>query len=143
MTQALGELELPPIPELLETERAFAAESVDPTWSTQTEARILGRIAEITGLALVSLNVECRTTLCRLQLVEPGTVPNRPSVTFPGPDRAAASRPSVTDLVRATGLKARWVIAVRDRNGTPVSLAYLERGETTGSPPDAREPPVQ
>jgi len=143
MTQALEELQLPPVPELLETERAFAAESVDPLWSTATEARILGQISEIAGLKLASLNVECRTTLCRLQFVEPGTVPDRPSVTFPAPDRAASNRPSITDLVRATGLKGRWVIAVRDRNGTPVSLAYLERGETTGSPPDAREPPVQ
>jgi len=32
---------------LLETERAFAAERVDPAWSTAAEAAVLGRIAEI------------------------------------------------------------------------------------------------
>ena len=72
MSQALEDLQMPPIPELLETEREFAAQSRDPVWSTATEADILGQIAGIAGLELASLNVECRTTLCRLQFVSRG-----------------------------------------------------------------------
>jgi hypothetical protein len=131
MSQALEDLQIPPIPELLETEREFAAQSTDPSWSTATEARILDQIAGIAGLALASLNVECRTTLCRVQFVQPGTVPGLPngSAVFPSLDRApAVGAPGMVKIVGSTGLKSRWVIAVRDRNGTPVSLAYLERG---------------
>lgn len=131
MSQALEDLQIPPIPELLETEREFAAQNTDPDWSTATEARILDQIAGIPGLSLASLNVECRTTLCRVQFVQPGTAPGLPngSAVFPSLDRAAAvGAPGMVEIVGSTGLKSRWVIAVRDRNGTPVSLAYLERG---------------
>jgi hypothetical protein len=120
ISEALEELKLPPVPELLATERALAAEGVDSSWSTATEASILGKIAQVTGLALVSLRVECRTTLCRLQLASP--------------ELASADRPnsSFPDLVNSFGLKPLWVMSVVDRNGTPISLAYLERGTAAG-----------
>lgn len=126
MSEALETLQLPPIPELLETEREFAAQNADPAWATATEARILGQFAGVAGLELASLDVECRTTLCRIQLVRPGSMPGPPSAVFPSPGRAP-NGVSLTDLIPATGLKSLWVIAVRDRHGTPVSLAYLER----------------
>src|SRR5262245_52921362 len=47
------ERRMPALPELLETDRTFAAESVDPAWSTATEAGVLGRIAEIPDAAYV------------------------------------------------------------------------------------------
>ena len=113
---------------LLETERAFAAERVDPAWSTAAEAAVLGRIAEIPGVAYVSLNIECRTTLCLLQFVEPAT---------PAPNSGIVE---VVNLVKPEGLKGLWMIAVRDRTGVPVAMAYLQRVETTEAPADASDP---
>ena len=94
------ERRMPVLPELLETDRAFAAESVDGAWSTATEARVLGRIAEIPGAAYVSLNVECRTTLCLLQLVESAT-------SAPGSGIA-----DIAKLVEPQGLESLWMFGL-------------------------------
>jgi hypothetical protein len=48
-------------------ENAFVAEPVDPFWSRSREAEILGQIAQISGLRLITIEVECRTSMCRLQ----------------------------------------------------------------------------
>jgi hypothetical protein len=111
ISEALEDLKLPPVPEILETERAFAAEAIDPRWSADAEAHILAEIAQMTGLKLVTLRVECKTTLCRLHVAR-----QELSRTDPFPQ-----------LVGRLGMKPLWVIAVGDRNGVPASLAYLER----------------
>jgi hypothetical protein len=121
-TEALDDLKLPPVPELLETERAFAAEAVDPRWSPEAEAHILGEIAQVTGLKLVTLQVGCKTTLCRLH------VSQQELRKGPGP---------ILDIVARLGMKTRWVISVQDRNGVPTSLAYLERGSAAPGGPAA------
>ncbi len=115
ITEALEELKLPPVPEILETERAFAAEAVDPAWSQDAEAHIRDEIAQMTGLNLVTLRVECKTSLCRLHVSQQELSRANP---FP-------------QLVGRLGLKPLWVVAVVDRNGVPTSLAYLERERTT------------
>ncbi len=112
ITEALEELKLPPVPELLETERAFAAEAVDSLWSQEAETQILAEIAQVTGLKLITLRVECRTTLCRLH------VGQQELQHGPGP---------ILEIVARLGMKTRWVVSVQDRNGVPTSLAYLER----------------
>lgn len=122
------ERRITPPPELLETERAFAAESVDPLWSTAAESAVLGRIAEVPGLKLVSLNVECRTTLCLLQYVTPPTPPPSSGIV------------DVVNLVQPAGLKSAWMIGIRVRSGAPVSLAYLQRVETAENPARSSEP---
>ena len=48
-------------------ENAFVAEPLDPLWSRGREAEILGQIAQISGLRLINIEVECRTSMCRLQ----------------------------------------------------------------------------
>jgi hypothetical protein len=48
-------------------ENAFVAEPLDPLWSRSREAEILGQIAQINGLRLINVEVECRTSMCRLQ----------------------------------------------------------------------------
>ena len=105
-------------PEMVEAERSFAAERVDPLWSPPTETRILGKIAEIPGFELGSLQVECRTTLCRVELLEHGAI--------------AATTPygSLNQMVDTFGLKPRWMISVVNSRGKFTSIAYLERGET-------------
>jgi hypothetical protein len=48
-------------------ENAFVAEPLDPLWSRSREAEILGQMAQISGLRLINIEVECRTSICRLQ----------------------------------------------------------------------------
>ena len=48
-------------------ESAFVAEPLDPLWSRSREAEILGQMAQINGLRLINIEVECRTSMCRLQ----------------------------------------------------------------------------
>jgi hypothetical protein len=66
---------IPAPPGLLETEHTLAAES-----------QILAKFVEVPGLALASLEVECRQTLCRLQFVAPRTVPEGPRAQNSSPD---------------------------------------------------------
>ncbi|HEY7671748.1 MAG TPA: hypothetical protein VIC71_05980 [Gammaproteobacteria bacterium] len=53
-------------------EGAFARENRDPQWAAPMEAHILDEISQkALGLEITQLDVECRTTLCRLQFVFP------------------------------------------------------------------------
>jgi|SRR5688572_6486939 len=128
---APAERRMPLLPELLETDRAFAAESEDPQWSTATEAAVLGRIAQIPGAAYVSVNVECRTTLCLLQFVQSAT---------PAPGSGIAE---IATLVEPEGLKSLWMFGIRVRSGAPVGIAYLQRDEAAAAAAGATEPSVQ
>jgi hypothetical protein len=47
---------------------AFHTEPVDAQWSAGMERRILDELAQMTGLGLLSLQVECRSKRCRVQL---------------------------------------------------------------------------
>jgi len=130
MAQSLDDLQLPPIPELLETERAFAAEPVDPAWATATEGQILGKFAEAAGIKLVTLRVECKTSLCRVQVAEPelsGANPPAPAATAAGGGRTVRVA-TFLELVSGLGLDPRWAMTVTDRQGTLTSFAYLARG---------------
>jgi len=57
----------PDLSRFQQRENAFVAEPVDPLWSRSREAEILGQLAQINGLRLISIEVECRTSMCRLQ----------------------------------------------------------------------------
>jgi hypothetical protein len=134
MGDVLAARGMPAPPELLETERTFAAEPRDPDWSTAAESQVLAKFAEMPGLELVSLEVECRQTLCRLQFVSPRTVPaGPPSAEQLARLRAAPQVPGIAELVRETGLNGRWVFGF-----SPVSMAYLERGEPADTPAATR-----
>ena len=93
-------------------EQAFAAERVDPLWATGMEGHILGQLAQ-TDLQLVTMQVECRTSMCRVQLVE------RPSKS---PDMAA-----FRDLVRGFGLDVWRMLGSRNQSGATTKVAYLAR----------------
>jgi hypothetical protein len=111
-----------PPPGLLEAERSFAAEPVDPQWATAEEAHILGKLAERTGFEVSRLEAECRTTLCRLQLVE----------------HTPFNKDGLKDLLDSLAMNTRWVITVPNSRWMFNSVIYLERGSNdTG--PDGRE----
>ena len=133
ITQALEDFQMPPMPELLEAERVFAGERVDPAWANAMEGHILGEIARTPALQLVTLQVECRTSMCRVQLVQQQSQGAEPGIVFPSvrpdPRTGSGRAASFGTFVSTLGLDPRWVASVVDRNGTPTSLAYLARRE--------------
>ena len=102
-------------PELAGMEQAFAAERVDPLWATGMEGNILGHLAQA-NLQLVTMQVECRTSMCRVQLME------RPSKS---PDMAA-----FRDLVRGFGLDVWRMQNLGNQSGATTTVAYLARRES-------------
>ena len=99
-------------PELNSIEMAFAAEPVDPLWATGVERNILGQLAQA-NLRLVTMQVECRTSMCRVQLME------SPSKS---PDMAA-----FRDLVRGFGLDVWRMQNLGNQSGATTTVAYLAR----------------
>ena len=99
-------------PGLASIEKAFAAESVDPLWASGMEGNILGQLAQA-NLQLVTMQVECRTSMCRVQLME------RPSKS---PDMAA-----FRDLVRGFGLDVWRMLGSSNQSGATTKVAYLAR----------------
>jgi hypothetical protein len=115
MAQLLAEREQEFPPEVAEGEREFAAEPVDATWAPAAEAEVLSKFAQMPGLKLLDLQVECRSTMCRLQLIQPTGAPD-----------AAGARP-FNILLDSIGYDPRWMMAIRDRSGALRSIAYLWR----------------
>jgi hypothetical protein len=54
-------------------ELEFGAEPVDRTWAPSAEAAVFAAFAAIPGLKLIDSQVECRSTMCRVQLTQPGS----------------------------------------------------------------------
>ena len=100
-------------PGLASIEKAFAAEAVDPLWASGMEGNILGHIAQANGLQLVTMQVECRTSMCRVHLMDP---PSR------SPDMAA-----FRDLVRGFGLDVWRMQNMGNQSGATTTVAYLAR----------------
>jgi hypothetical protein len=97
--------------QLTESERAFGAEPVDASWAAGAEADALGKVARINGLKLLDLRVECRSTMCRLQMAQPG---GQGTIPF-------------TDVIGAIGLEPHWVMSLEGRAGSLNTVAYLWR----------------
>ena len=99
-------------PGMASIEKAFAAEAVDPLWATGAERNILGQIAQA-NLQLVTMQVECRTSMCRVQLME------RPS--------KSADMNAFQDLVRGFGLDVWRMQNLGNQSGATTTVAYLAR----------------
>jgi hypothetical protein len=95
-------------------DREFSTEDVDVAWSTTTQGRILERIEQMSGLEGVTVRVECRTYLCRLEFVEAR--------------KRGDTRPygSFYELAESFGLEVLGV-RVQASPDTERSLAYLAR----------------
>ena len=104
--------QMPRSPE--EGERVFSAESVDATWAPGAEANVLGRISRVNGLALNALQVECRTTMCKLQVAAPKS--------------SSGGGPDLFDFFNNTlGLQPRWIQVSADNAGMMQWIAYVGR----------------
>jgi hypothetical protein len=99
-------------PGLASIEKAFAAEAVDPLWASGMEGNILGHIAQA-NLQLVTMQVECRTSMCRVQLVEP---PSK-----------SADMAAFQDLLRGFGLDVWRMQNLGNQSGATTTVAYLAR----------------
>jgi hypothetical protein len=102
-------------PGLAGIEQAFAAERVDPLWATGMEGHILGHIAQA-NLQLVTMQVECRTSMCRVQLME------RPS--------KSADMTAFRDLVRGFGLDVWRMQNLGNQSGATTTVGYLARRDS-------------
>lgn len=106
-----------PVPQgLAEGERQFAAEPIDSEWAPGAESDLLAKFAQMPGLKLIDLQVECRSTMCRLQLTQPRAAPG------------GKASPAQFNILRdSVGLEPRWVIGTIDSAGSMKSIAYLWR----------------
>jgi hypothetical protein len=98
---------------LASLEKAFAAEAVDPLWARGMEGNILGHIAQAKGLQLVTMQVECRTSMCRVHLME------RPS--------KSADMAAFRELVGGFGLDVWRMQNLGNQSGATTTVAYLAR----------------
>ena len=99
--------ELPP--GLAEGEREFAAEPVDAAWAPGAETDLFAVFAQIPRLALIDLQVECRSTMCRVQLTQPR-----------GATAADGGPRPFNILLDSVGVKPRWMNMILDPSG-PIS----------------------
>ena len=97
-----------------EGERVFSAESADATWAPGAEANILGRFSRVNGLALNALQVECRTTMCKLQVAAPKS-------------QSGAAGDIFGFFNNSLGVQPRWVNIAADDAGTMQWIAYVGR----------------
>jgi hypothetical protein len=123
-----GREDAPPA-QLIEGEREFAAEPVDAAWAPGAEADLLAKFAQMPRLSLIDLQVECRSTMCRLQLTQPGGAP------------AADGGPRPFNiLLDSVGLEPRWMMAIGRRGEPMKSVAYLWRDGFAPPKPEPGEP---
>jgi hypothetical protein len=102
-------------PGLAEGEREFAAEPVDAAWAPGAEADLLATFAQMPRLRLIDLQVECRSTMCRVQLMQPR-----------GATAEDGARPFGV-LLDSVGVKPRYMNMIFDQSGGMKSIAYLWR----------------
>jgi hypothetical protein len=108
------------LPSVRENEKAFVIEPLDPLWSRTREAEILGQLAQVGGARLSTVEVECRTSMCRLQFTQ--------NVANGSDEHRGVPSPFYAELLARLGYEQmiRPVMA-RDNAGTVASLAYLPR----------------
>jgi hypothetical protein len=112
-------------PGLMQVEREFTAEPVDAAWARSAEADLFAKFAQIPRLALIDLQVECRSTMCQVQLTQPPAADGEP-------------RP-IKPLLDSVGLEPRSMNMIGDRSVTR-SVAYLWREGFAPPKPEFGQP---
>jgi len=96
----------------------FRVQVRDDEWADATEAMILGRLADVPGLKLAELSVQCRDTVCRLHFAFPT-----------GEYQDATGNRLVADaLDEVPGLRIGWIHSGSD---APTIDYYFQRRKTT------------
>ena len=102
-------------PEFVELEQRFSIEVADEDWSNGMEARILTEVSQITDLKLVSLDAECRQTVCRLKFFHPSGT------------NALSALDKLKPIAKEIGFGHVVEVATLGADGVPISLLYFER----------------
>lgn len=115
-------------------EQRLGAEGKDPLWSRGMEARIVDEISrKALGLEITGLQVDCRTTLCRVDMTFPLQFATKTFEPFT-PDTAWNGKQPLMFFVKALDLDFHEQVAAGlNRYGTPVLVGYAFRPpEKTG-----------
>ena len=91
----------------------YESETVDRTWASGAEAEILEKISQ-TGVKALDLRVECRTTVCRLELLAPAS------------ERLTSVRVAAA-LLQVAELAPSFPREIDSPEGTRATVAYLAR----------------
>ncbi len=105
----------------------FAADPIDADWAPRAQGDILSKFAEQPGLELITLQVECRTTLCQVQMTQPTSAEREPSIR----------------LLNALGMQLLFAMTLNNQPGMQTSVAYVLRpgAEMPDLRPRAPQPP--
>jgi len=106
-------------------EKVFAAENVDPNWGPAMEATIYEQLGEIAGRDLITARMECRTTVCRLQVTQHVPAQSRRS-----PDESPVMYGMWEALFARLGFPNLPVSSTTEANGVVSSVVYLPRGDS-------------
>jgi hypothetical protein len=110
--------ERPPQPAFVAADGRFAAEAVDPLWAPSIEAEILDEFAQVSSVQLVTLEVECRTTVCRIEVLERAVG---------GREMRPEERAPIFGQVAARLELGSPKASLFETDGTVTSLGYLAR----------------
>jgi len=102
-------------PSLADAEQRFRTEGADPAWSKQMQSQILDQVSQLSGLRLVTLEAECRETICRLKLF------------YPPRTNALSSLEQLKPVARQLGFGQIVEAATLAEDGVPMALLYLQR----------------
>ena len=91
----------------------YESETVDRTWATAAEAQILEKISQ-TGVKALDLRVQCRTTVCRLEVLEPAN------------ERPISARIAVA-LLQDAELEPTLPKQIDSPAGTRATVSYLAK----------------
>lgn len=105
----------PNAPSLADAEQRFRTEGADPAWSKQMQSQILDQVSQLSGLSLVTLEAECRETICRLKLF------------YPPRTNALSAMEQLKPVARQLGFGQIVEAATLAEDGVPMSLLYLQR----------------
>ena len=113
------------------SEAELAIEDKDPAWAPTMEARILAEISrKALGLELTYLQVDCRTSLCRVEMVFPQQLLQKKFGNVPKGTPWTGQQP-VGFFLDALDLEFREPVpSGLDRYGAPVVIAYVPKSQT-------------
>ena len=94
----------------------YAAEPIDPEWAPRAQTDIVSRFAEQPGLGLIALQVECRTTMCQVQITQPSSAALEP-----------LAREPPMDLLNTVGMQLLSLNVLSIQVNMMTSVAYLSR----------------
>jgi hypothetical protein len=114
------------------SEAELGIENKDPLWSAAMESRILSEVSQkALGLGITGLQVDCRTTLCRVLMLFPESLAQKQFGVVPKETAWTGQQP-VGFFMEALDLELRQpVVAGLDGYGTPMVIGYVARDSRT------------